>query len=53
MIYFIAAGDPAQAIKIGFTESDESPEARLSVLQTGNHLQLHIVAFGPGSRLTG
>lgn len=48
MIYFIAAGPNAVAIKIGFT-ADVDPYSRLATLQTGNHLELFLVAFGPGS----
>lgn len=48
MIYFIAAGRLAVAIKIGFT-ADPTPDARLEALQTGNHMELFVLAFGPGN----
>lgn len=48
MLYFIAAGTEAMAIKIGYT-ADATADTRLATLQTGNHLPLFLLAFGPGT----
>lgn len=41
LLYFIQAGDDSGPIKIGFTSNIER---RVSELQTGNHLPLHVLA---------
>jgi hypothetical protein len=46
-VYFVAAGDPIQHVKIGYTSGH--PRKRLKALQTANPLKLTILGFVLGN----
>jgi hypothetical protein len=46
-VYFIAAGDPIQHVKVGYTGGD--PRKRLKALQTANPHKLTILGFVLGN----
>jgi hypothetical protein len=48
VVYFIAAGSPPEAVKIGYTLRDAG--ARLNGIQTSNHLEVRLLGTIPGDR---